>query len=100
MEPVQHNLIKVPQVLDQHYALCITLVRVADIILLSQSDLSKFPALEHCKIDLIQSKGIVFAKFSKASCALKCMEEVNETRMVSHNVLDTAFVSKVQHMQQ
>lgn len=45
--------------------------------------MSRYSGLEHCKTDLIATKGIVFAKFSKASAALTALEKINETRMVS-----------------
>lgn len=39
--------------------------------------------LQYCKTDLIQSKGIVFCKYSKASSALLALEEITETGTVS-----------------
>lgn len=44
-----------------------------------KEDVSKYPDLEYCKTDLIASKGVVFCKYSKASAALKAMEDICET---------------------
>ena len=42
-----------------------------------------WPDLQYCKTDLISAKGVVFCKFARSSAALRCMEAVNETCMVS-----------------
>eukprot|EP00210_Caulerpa_lentillifera_P003744 g3577.t1 len=48
-----------------------------------KEDMNKFPDMEYCKTDLIQSKGVVFCKYSKASAALKAMEIVNESNILA-----------------
>lgn len=68
---------------------------VMDLCSLLQNELNKYSDLDYCKTDLIQSKGIVFAKYAKASSALKGMEEINETGMVSPSILDMLFASKL-----
>lgn len=47
-----------------------------------QEEVSRFPDLEYCKTDLISAKGVVFCKFSKASSALRSMEDVCNKGMV------------------
>jgi hypothetical protein len=39
--------------------------------------------MEYCKTDLINSKGCVFVKYSKASSALRTLEEIAAKGMVS-----------------
>jgi hypothetical protein len=39
--------------------------------------------MEYCKTDLISSKGCVFVKYSKASSALRVLEEIAGKGMVS-----------------
>ena len=41
-----------------------------------QDELSTYKDLEYCKTDLIATKGVVFAKFSKSSSALVALEAV------------------------
>ncbi|GMH37093.1 hypothetical protein BSKO_04966 [Bryopsis sp. KO-2023] len=48
-----------------------------------KAELSKYPDLDYCKTDLIQSKGVVFAKYAKASSALKGMEEICDSGMLA-----------------
>jgi hypothetical protein len=48
-----------------------------------QEELSRYPDLEYCKVDLIASKGVVFVKYAKASSALQALEEVAGKGMVS-----------------
>jgi hypothetical protein len=48
-----------------------------------QEELSRYPDLEYCKVDLISSKGVVFVKYAKASSALQALEEVASKGMVS-----------------
>lgn len=40
-------------------------------------DMLTFQELEYCKTDLIATKGVVFCKFSKASSALRALEQVS-----------------------
>lgn len=49
----------------------------------SQDDVATFEDLEYCKTDLIASKGVVFCKFSKASSALKALEDISSRGTVS-----------------
>jgi hypothetical protein len=51
-----------------------------------QEELSRYPDLEYCKVDLISSKGVVFVKYAKASSALQALEEVAAKGMVSSSV--------------
>lgn len=51
--------------------------------LTSQEELSRYPDMEYCKTDLIASKGCVFVKYSKASSALRALEEIAAKGMVS-----------------
>ena len=46
--------------------------------------MASFDDLEYCKTDLIAAKGIVFCKYSKTSSALKALESVQQTGLVSH----------------
>jgi len=48
-----------------------------------KDEMSKFPDMEYCKTDLIQSKGVVFCKYSKASAALKAMEYINDSNTLA-----------------
>eukprot|EP00210_Caulerpa_lentillifera_P008383 g7995.t1 len=48
-----------------------------------KEEMNKYPDMEYCKTDLIQTKGVVFCKYSKASSALKAMESVNETNILA-----------------
>ena len=50
-----------------------------------QSEMASFDDLEYCKTDLIAAKGIVFCKYSKTSSALKALESVQQTGMVSNS---------------
>ena len=45
--------------------------------------MAAFKDLQYCKTDLIVSKGIVFCKYSKSSSALRALESVQETGIVS-----------------
>eukprot|EP01024_Parvocaulis_polyphysoides_P031205 TRINITY_DN2826_c0_g3_i1.p1 TRINITY_DN2826_c0_g3~~TRINITY_DN2826_c0_g3_i1.p1 ORF type:complete len:196 (-),score=34.05 TRINITY_DN2826_c0_g3_i1:31-618(-) len=56
--------------------------RTADEQLL-QEEMAKYEGLEYCKTDLISSKGIAFAKYSKASQALVALEDVTKTNMLA-----------------
>jgi hypothetical protein len=41
-----------------------------------QAELYKYDGIENVKLDLIYSKGVVFAKFKSSSCALRAMEDI------------------------
>lgn len=41
-----------------------------------QAELYKYDGIENVKLDLIHSKGVVFAKFKSSSCALRAMEDI------------------------
>jgi hypothetical protein len=41
--------------------------------------------MEYCKTDLISSKGCVFVKYTKASSALRVLEEIAGKGMVSRD---------------
>ncbi len=47
-----------------------------------QDAMSAYEDLEYCKTDLISAKGVVFCKYSRASSALRVMEEVSSKGMV------------------
>lgn len=47
-----------------------------------KEEMNKYNDMEYCKIDLIQSKGVVFCKYAKASSALKAMEDICTSNMV------------------
>eukprot|EP00878_Enallax_costatus_P022075 GHUV01023407.1.p1 GENE.GHUV01023407.1~~GHUV01023407.1.p1 ORF type:complete len:188 (+),score=39.98 GHUV01023407.1:110-673(+) len=49
---------------------------------LIHDELARYPDLEYCKTDLISSKGVVFVKYSKASSALRALEDVAAKGMV------------------
>eukprot|EP01026_Neomeris_dumetosa_P016351 TRINITY_DN1620_c0_g1_i5.p2 TRINITY_DN1620_c0_g1~~TRINITY_DN1620_c0_g1_i5.p2 ORF type:complete len:311 (+),score=47.23 TRINITY_DN1620_c0_g1_i5:183-1115(+) len=49
-----------------------------------QEEMSKYEGMEYCKTDLISTKGIAFAKYSKASQALAAMEDINKTNMLAN----------------
>ena len=49
--------------------------------------MAKFNDLEYCKTDLIAAKGIVFCKYYKTSSALRALEAVQETGMVTASPL-------------
>ena len=51
-----------------------------------QAEMASFDDLEYCKTDLIAAKGIVFCKYSKTSSALKALESVQQTGMVSQQL--------------
>eukprot|EP00877_Chromochloris_zofingiensis_P002877 jgi/Chrzof1/12590/Cz07g00060.t1 len=61
--------------------LFIVVPKTAEVRLI-QEEVSRFPDLEYCKTDLISAKGVVFCKFSKASSALRSMEDVCNKGMV------------------
>lgn len=52
-----------------------------------QDDLGTFSDLEYCKTDLISAKGVVFCKFTKASSALKALEDITVRGTVRMNPL-------------
>lgn len=51
--------------------------------LIPQAEMASFDDLEYCKTDLIAAKGIVFCKYSKTSSALKALESVQQSGLVS-----------------
>jgi hypothetical protein len=53
---------------------------------LAQDDLGGFQDLEYCKTDLIAPKGVVFCKFTKASSALKALEDITERGSVRFKI--------------
>ncbi|KAG1681154.1 hypothetical protein FOA52_015597 [Chlamydomonas sp. UWO 241] len=48
-----------------------------------QDHMSQFSDMEYCKTDFVASKGVVFCKFSRASSALKALEDINAGGMVA-----------------
>lgn len=47
-----------------------------------QDSLAAYDGLEYCKTDLVAAKGVVFCKFTRASAALRALEDVTARGMV------------------